>query len=189
MINLYNQPPKSIEINGKSYEVETDFRFWAEFTETVEKEPKKAFGEVLRMFAKRRIPITNEAVEAVLETIFKKAFKLSCTKASTGKPKKVVDFVQDAPLIATAFKTQYNVDLQTEKLHWWDFLEMFFGLTEEHQISKVIGYRSVDTSKMPKEQASFYKKMKRIYSLNSAKPQMTFEEEWKMWAESKKKGG
>ena len=46
---MYEKSPDCVEIDGKQYEIETDFRFWAKFTETVEADKKKASEELIRM--------------------------------------------------------------------------------------------------------------------------------------------
>lgn len=57
------------------------------------------------------------------------------------------DFDVDAPLIYAAFLAQYRVDLQeVDDLHWWKFRAMFQGLAEDHQIVKIMGYRTLDLS-------------------------------------------
>ena len=65
--------------------------------------------------------------------------------------------------------TQYGIDLQdVEDLHWWKFRAMFNSLTNQCEFVKIMEYRSIDLKDdMPKEQKSFYRKMKRIYALPS----------------------
>lgn len=163
---MYEKAPESITLNGKAYKIETDFRFWAEFTETVEKDKRKASDMLLRLAMRCKIPLTNENLSHIIKDFYSKAFEASSANGkSGGKSKKVVDFVHDAPLISAAFLAQYGINLETESLHWWDFIKLFFGLSEEHNISRIIGYRGADTSKMSKEQAAFYKKMQQIYKI------------------------
>lgn len=63
--------------------------------------------------------------------------------------KRIYDFDVDAERIYAAFLSQYRIDLQdVEFLHWWKFCAMFSCLTEEHEISRIMGYRALDLSKI-----------------------------------------
>lgn len=68
-------------------------------------------------------------------------------RPKTSFAKRIYDFDVDGPLIYAAFLSQYGVDLQeAEGLHWWKFCAMFDGLTQEHEITKIMGYRAVELS-------------------------------------------
>lgn len=84
-----------------------------------------------------------------------------------GLSRRVYDFDVDAPLIYAAFLTQYHVDLQdVENLHWWKFCAMFEGLHEEHQISKIMGYRSIELSAIKsRPERERYAKLQAKYAL------------------------
>ena len=66
---------------------------------------------------------------------------------------------------------QYSIDLQDiEYLHWWKFKAMFKSLKEDNEIVKIMGYRSMDLSKIKdKEQKSYYKKMQELYKIPISK--------------------
>ena len=80
--------------------------------------------------------------------------------------KRAYDIDVDAPLFLAAFQQVYGIDLSTCELHWWKFRSMLSGLPEECQLSKVISYRTVDLSKVPKEKRKFYTEMQKRYALN-----------------------
>ena len=55
---------------------------------------------------------------------------------------------------------------EIEYLHWWKFKSLFEGLNEENQICKIMGYRSIDLSKIKdKEERKRYKKIKQQWAL------------------------
>lgn len=100
----------------------------------------------------------------------------SCGKSKDASQKKIrskrsyeqiYSFEYDDDYIFSAFMNQYGIDLQEiEYLHWWKFRAMFNSLTEDNQFVKIMQYRSMDISAdLPKEQAKFYKRMKRMYAL------------------------
>lgn len=80
--------------------------------------------------------------------------------------KAIYDFEIDSKAIYNSFMAYYHIDLLTADLHWWQFKTLFDGLGEETEIMKIIGYRTINLSKIKdKEQKSFYQKMKQRYAL------------------------
>ena len=85
-------------------------------------------------------------------------------KSSNGE--KVFDFCCDKNLIYAAFLQQYRINLFYDKLHWWEFLSLLSCLDENTALMRVIGYRSVDCSKIKDENKKrFFRKMKKRYQL------------------------
>lgn len=79
---------------------------------------------------------------------------------------RVYDYDYDADYIYSAFRQQYGVDIQTEKIHWWKFKAMFKSLNDQCEFMKIMGYRSIKISNnMTKSQKEFYQDMKRIHAL------------------------
>lgn len=100
------------------------------------------------------------------------------TKSSNGKEesnKQIYSYEFDDEYIYSAFRDQYNINLQSiEYLHWWEFKAMFQSLKEDNLIVKIMGYRSVNLAAIKdKEEKKFYKKMKKLYAL----PDMRTEEQ------------
>lgn len=92
-----------------------------------------------------------------------------------GSSKKVFDFIQDSGRIFSAFKQIYNIDLSTEKMHWWKFLELFKGLPTGTHLQDVIEIRakeipvkmnSKDKQKLMKAKQQYALKTKQTLSLN-----------------------
>ncbi len=82
------------------------------------------------------------------------------------KEKKIFDYEEDADMLYSAFMKDYKIDLQDVELHWWKFKSLFNGLDENNMLLKVMGYRSVNLSKIKdKEQKDFYTKMQKQYAL------------------------
>lgn len=88
----------------------------------------------------------------------------------------VVSFDVDHGRIYSAFLSQYNINLNTAKMHFWEFMILLSNL-EECAFTRVIDIRSKKlTNKMSKEEKEAYKKGKKIYSLKTEEP-MTPEED------------
>lgn len=92
----------------------------------------------------------------------------------TRKGKQIFSYDFDADIIYSAFFQQYNIDLQVENLHWWQFKSMFESLTDETQIVQIMQYRATDLSKIKdKTERKRIKELQDLYKL----PDMRTEEE------------
>ena len=76
-----------------------------------------------------------------------------------------IDFDTDQWRIYAAFKSQYGIDLNKEKMHFWAYMGLLSGL-EECAFTRVISIREkkID-SKMSKEEKSFLKKAKEVFRI------------------------
>ena len=82
------------------------------------------------------------------------------------KRKQIYSFEQDDFLIYSAFMEQYHIDLNEANLHWWKFKAMFDGLNDNILFSKVMGYRSIDLSKIEdKKQRDHYARLQKHWAL------------------------
>lgn len=89
------------------------------------------------------------------------------------REKQIYSYEFDNELIYSAFKNQYNIDLEEiEYLHWWKFKAMFNGLKSDNRIVEIMGYRAMDLSKIKdKEERKRYRKLQRIYALPDMRTQ------------------
>ena len=83
------------------------------------------------------------------------------------KNNQIYSYEFDDQYIYSAFKDQYNVDLNSIRyLHWWKFKSMFEGLKSDNKIVEIMGYRAVDLNDIKdKEERKRYRKLKQIYAL------------------------
>ena len=134
----------------------------------VEIEDEEKTIQALQLYYKKCPKNIDEAINKML-------WFYSCGKENTLKAdsktgsssEKIYDFDYDDEYIYSAFLDQYGIDLnEIEYLHWWKFKAMFKALKEDNEIVKIMGYRSIDLSKVEdKKQKEFYKKMKKIYEI------------------------
>lgn len=163
--------PTTVDIEGIEYEINSDFRTSILFEllmQDVEIEDEEKIIQALQLYYKKRPNNIEEAINKML-------WFYSCGKendlksnSKTGSnSEKIYDFNYDDEYIYSAFLDQYGVDLnEIEYLHWWKFKAMFKALKEDNEIIKIMGYRSIDLSKVEdKKQKEFYKKMKKIYEI------------------------
>lgn len=171
---LIDELPDTVMVGGEEYEIRTDFRISMLFELLMQDgsvEPADKTKQALELYYPVIPGNYKEAVEALL-WFYKcgKADNPQKQKINARKSKtRVYSFEYDDDYIYAAFMTQYGIDLQdVEDLHWWKFRAMFNSLTNQCEFVKIMEYRSIDLKDdMPKEQKSFYRKMKRIYALPS----------------------
>lgn len=171
--------PFEVEIEGKMYSINTDFRVAMMFESLMQDEnildSEKGYM-ALDLFYEVIPPNIPLAVEKI--QWFYKCGKDNIKSegfSNSNKTKNIYSFEHDDDYIYSAFLTQYGIDLQdVEGLHWWKFKAMFKGLKEDNKISKIMSYRSiVIDNDMSEEDKKYYREMKKVYAL----PDLRSEEE------------
>lgn len=166
--------PENVEIDGKEYKINTDFRISILFEMLIQDNSisDEEKGENALLLYYPVIPTnTTMAIEKII-------WFYSCGKkennvddgyqGGAGSSKsQIYSYDYDDEYIYSAFLGQYGIDLQDiEKLHWWKFKALFKSLKEDTEIVKIMGYRAMDISgDMPKAQKDFYRKMKKIHAI------------------------
>lgn len=127
-------------------------------------------------------PPVNEAEEAI--TWFLNEYNHD-NMASKKKEKEeiVFDFDIDQWRIYAAFKSQYNIDLNTEQLHWFVFMGLLSNLAE-CALTRVMDIRQKEiTPKMSRKEKNAIMAAKKVFAINppkeltlSAKEQQAVEE-------------
>lgn len=168
---LIQQLPSTVTIDTIEYDIDTSYTNMLLFEEIIFSKDiptNLKDGIALKNFYKGTIP--HDPIKAMDKLVWFYALGEDTKKGDTGTvktDKPVFSFKYDAMYIYSAFKTQYNIDLfENKTLHWWKFMSLFNSLTEEHKISKIMGYRAVDLREVKdKRQRNFYKQMKALYKL------------------------
>jgi len=166
---LLDRPPTQIEVGGLFYEIDADFRTGIafellmldeEFTET-----EKA-ARAMELYFPQIPDDEEEAMEKIL-WFYLCGREETNQKETEPAPKNIVySYEYDAGSIYAAFLSQYGMDLvEIPFLHWWKFKALFHALDENLEFMKIMRYRAVDITKVPKEQKDFYRKMKQLYAL------------------------
>ncbi|MBY6844874.1 bacteriophage Gp15 family protein [Clostridium botulinum] len=168
---LIDLVPITVEIEGEDYEINSDFRTSILFEmlmqdDSVSEEDK--IIQALQLYYPVIPSNINEAVDKMLW--FYRCGKDVTPSKGTGKGKgvtQIYSFEHDDDYIYSAFLDQYGIDLQDiEYLHWWKFKAMFKSLKEDNEIVKIMGYRSMDLSKVKdKEEKNYYRKMQELYKI------------------------
>jgi hypothetical protein len=150
--------PNVVEINGKSYSINTDFRVWMRFANEVKRFRKGEYIEVSYLF-KEDMPGYCD-----LNVLTQFCFPKSELPRKKGHSKEILfDYEIDGAYIYAAFMSQYGIDLiEIEELHWYKFLAMFKGLKDDEIISKIMGYRGYEKPDPKKDRFAELKEEWRI---------------------------
>lgn len=168
---LVDLVPTTINIDNKEYEINSDFRISILFELLMQDHSigdKDKFLMALQLYYPVIPENVNEAIGQMLW--FYRCGKDIRKSKGNGKGKgdtQIYSFEHDDDYIYAAFMDQYGIDLQDiNYLHWWKFKAMFKSLKEDNEIVKIMGYRSMNLSKIKdKEQKAYYKKMQELYKI------------------------
>ena len=181
MINLLLDNIDEVVKDRIKIDFDTNFRIGIAF-EIMMQNPKYSMQaktyQALKLFypEMNKIKDTKKAIDDIIWFYSrKKSEKETRKKNRKGKNKQIYSYEFDNDLIYSAFKNQYNVDLEEiEYLHWWKFKAMFNGLKSDNRIVEIMGYRAMELSKIKdKDMKKHYKQLQEEYKL----PDMRSEEE------------
>ena len=181
MINLLLDNINKIVEDRIKINFDTNFRIGVAF-EIMMQNPKYSMQaktyQALKLFypEMNKIKDTKKAIDDIIWFYScGKSEEKTSQKNKKSKNKQIYSYEFDNDLIYSAFKNQYNVDLEEiEYLHWWKFKAMFNGLKSDNRIVEIMGYRAMDLSKIKdKDMKKHYKQLQEEYKL----PDMRSEEE------------
>lgn len=176
--NPFELLPDTVNVNGKDVHVDPDFRIGV----SIEMEMLQAHPDIpglLRLFYLDDVP---EDIEEAAQQMVKFYAHYDDRKTdeetkSQASNKRLYDFVQDADALTASFRSAYGIDLETDKVHWWKFKRLMFGLPVESSFMQRVQIRSADLSKVDKSQRKHYRKLKAAYALRQPEAKhMTLEE-------------
>lgn len=161
--------PDTVDICGHKYPIRTDFRIGIKFEQMFderslnEDEQIAVLVKALALWFPQVPTKVSEAIEAML-WFYRCGEDIS--DHDTDSNSRIYDLRYDEAYLHAAFLTQYDIDLYSANLHWWEFSSLFKAL-DECRLTQIIGYRSVkiDPSNMSKSEQEFYRKMKKKYAL------------------------
>lgn len=142
--------PEYAEIDGKEYKIDTDFKTALKCFEVIEDEQITDSERTLAIIYLLFDFIPNKNINKFLE---KSMLFLQCGENSEeqNEKNKDMDFLQDKKYINASFMSDYHIDLSKENLHWWQFIELIQGLTENSSLSRIRNIRNFDLSTIKDE--------------------------------------
>lgn len=80
------------------------------------------------------------------------------------------DFEVDSDLIYASMYSQYGVEIDKERMHWFKFIAMFRAL-KDTELNDLMYYRTVDVSKLPKQQRADMRRLQEKYRIHKVTAQ------------------
>ena len=163
--------PKYVKIGEKKYKINTDFRVAIECQEIALDDSigdfERALAIIYKLFGEDGLDDSNN-YEKLLELAQK---YLSCGKEVDSKTNEEpdMDFIQDMPYIKASFRSDYNINLDDEEMHWWEFYDLMNGLSNSEMgnccvLNRIRNLRTFDTKDI--------KDQKELAKINEAKKQV-----------------
>lgn len=157
--------PEYAEVKGTKYKINTDYRVALKCEEVARDtnidDLERGMAIIYLLFGDKGLDNTED-----WEDLLKIAVKfLKCGKEeteNTGEPD--MSFKQDWGRIQASFVSDYKIDLNKEKMHWWTFYDMIEGLTEDSVLNRVRFVRNYDISQIKdqKERNEWIKRKKAV---------------------------
>lgn len=140
--------PLTVEISGRHYPINTDFRAGIKF-ECSELNTEQDIYNILTLYFGDKFP---EDIRGAIDAIM--LFYCCGEKPEKDKSnsKRSYSFEVDSNVIFSDFWNFYNIDLSQEGLHWWVFRALLFGLPEDSEFKQRTYYRTCDLKGMSKKE-------------------------------------
>ena len=165
-MKLYEKLPCSIELDGKFYKFKASFRGILACYDIMQDKDLEDIEKIMIIYEclftrwsrfKARKKDTFFKCRMVIEV-----FELLNDKKKKGKSQKVVDFEQDSRYIYAGFYQCYGIDLFKVNLHWWQFISLFNGLSNDTKIMQIIDIRQRPIPKPTKYNADERMRLMRL---------------------------
>lgn len=142
--------PEYAEINGKEYKIDTSYKTALRCFEVIEDEEIPGTERTLAIIYLLFDFIPKENIELFFE---KAMLYLQCGESleEQKSKKKDMDFIQDQKYINSSFMSDYHIDLSKTDLHFWQYIELIQGLTEDSSLNRIRNIRNYDLSEIKDE--------------------------------------
>lgn len=162
--------PKSLEVGGSAYPIETDYRNILVFIAACS-DPELTAEEKMLILLKRlyRDGFDKIAHEHIQEAAEKAKWFVDCGQEDDDKKpaRKAMDWEQDEPLLFPAINKVAGMETRAAPyIHWWTFAGYFMEI-EEGTFSTVLGIRQKKAKgkKLEKWEQEFYRNNRRLCDL------------------------
>ena len=142
--------PEYAEINGKEYKIDTSYRTALRCFEIINDEEIPQTERSLAIVYLLFDFLPDKDIDLFLE---KAMIYLQCGESleQQNSKKKDMDFSQDQKYINSSFMSDYHIDLSKTDLHFWQYIELIQGLTENSSLSRIRNLRNYDLSEIKDE--------------------------------------
>lgn len=167
---LLEQMPQAVLIDGEAVPINTDFRLCLRIIQALEDE-RLMEHEKLTVLITLLYPDPPKNTALAIEQGLKFLNLGEPVDGSKARQQIVYNLNKDSAYIYTAFKSTFNIDLNTvENLHYWKFRSLFADLGKDCFFNTLISLRSRQHSgKLTDSEKEFVRKNPELISLSEHK--------------------
>lgn len=165
--------PSTVNVGGRAFEIETDFRKWIEFGKLA-KEGAVGYDMLCDMFVGEAPPVNM--LDGIIEGLLGFYTAASSTPHSgfADGNDNVSDLCEDGEYIFASFMAQYGIDLTETDMHWHKF-KALLNCLRDTKYNDIIAYRAYR-----KTSESYDTSMMRLREMWSLEQVLSDEEQEKM---------
>lgn len=166
---LVDELPEAVEVSGVLVPIETNFRAYILmellFNDASVSDEDKTLQALSLAYGE--LPEDYEAATDAMLWFYRGGKPLPRRGKGGNRVTRIFDYDQDDEYIYAAFLSQYGIELnEVEYMHWWKFRALFHSLTDDNEIVKIMGYRSIDLGKIKdKERRMELAQLKALYQI------------------------
>lgn len=140
--------PTKIEVKGNIYPINTDYKVALKCFDIIN---DKEIGDLERTYAVIYKLFGFIPDDEYMEIFVKKAsIYLACgeTQEQQLSKNRDIDINYDMKYIIASFRSDYNIDIVNEHMHWYEFNNLVSGLTPKSIMSRIRDIRNYDLSEI-----------------------------------------
>lgn len=169
--------PTKMKVNETIYDINTDYRVALSCFDAINDE---TISDRERFYAVLCLLLGTKVKEQDEKEAYKKCeIFLRCGKDENPSKEEIdVDYKQDFGYINASFQSTYNIKINEEKMHWWEYNDYIAGFSEDAIMSKVreIRNKNINEIKDVQEREKLIKakkmvEIKKVESINKTKEQ------------------
>jgi len=140
--------PTKVEINGNIYPINTDYRVALKCFEIINDndigDMERTYAVIYKLFG--FIP-SDEEIGMFIEKV---SLYLGCgeTQDIQQSKNRDMDINHDMKYIIASFRSDYNIDIVNENMHWYEFVDLISGFTSKSIMSRIRDIRNYDLSEV-----------------------------------------
>lgn len=167
---LLDKLPQAVVIDSKAVSINTDFRVCLRIIQALEDE-RLMEHEKLTVLLTLLYPEPPKNTALAIEQGLKFLNLGEDMNAGKAHQPAVYSLNKDSSYIYTAFKSTFNIDLNSvEDLHWWKFRSLFADLSKDCFFNTLISLRSRQrTGKLTDSEKEFVRRNPELLSLSEPK--------------------
>jgi hypothetical protein len=177
MLNIItNHLPKTVAVGGRCLPIATGFRTSIQVQRVIDAplDDMDIQAAILTHYYDLE-PLDSSWLAANATGLFAAAMDFAnaaefaeATRSGKGSSARTFDWDTDQRRVVADFQREYGLDLADAgvKMHWWRFLALFEGLSDDSRTMTAIGYRAMDIPPgLPKEEQQRLRRLKSHYQL------------------------